>query len=187
MVPSSFLTVSWHIWHALGWAHLIIGLIMPPGIQVRWLVSNSSNLFHFIPKHVNIVFSWLAMQLTVVSLLMSLHSIQHPFMPFYDALYIYALQVYNAIQPPLQIRSTLTLSNGLPLLSLLSWCRQQLTHDHVSVSLIATPMDEPWNNGHPLRSFSLSLLNTMRKRCDQFVRPFTLFSNNSYLVQSWSS
>ena len=43
---------------------------------------------------------------------MSLHSIQHPFTPFYDALYIYALQVYVAIRPSLQIRSTLTLSNS---------------------------------------------------------------------------
>ena len=44
--------------------------------------------------------------------LMSLHSIQHQFTPFYDALYIYALQVYVAIRPSLQIRSTLAPSNG---------------------------------------------------------------------------
>ena len=43
---------------------------------------------------------------------MSLHSIQHPFTPFYDAPYIYALRVYVAIRPSLQIRSTLAPSNG---------------------------------------------------------------------------
>ena len=42
---------------------------------------------------------------------MSLHSIQHPFTPFYDALYICALRVYVAIRPSLQIRSTLAPSN----------------------------------------------------------------------------
>ena len=119
--------------------------------------------------------------------MMSLHSVQHPFTPFYDTPYIYALQVYNAIRPSLQIRSTLTLSNGLPLLSLLSQYRQRLTHDRVWVSPIATPMDEPWNNGHSLQSLSLSLLNTMHKHCNQFVRPFTLFSDKLYLAQSWSS
>ena len=41
-----------------------------------------------------------------------LHSIQHPFTPFYDAPYIYTLRVYVAIRPSLQIRSTLALSNG---------------------------------------------------------------------------
>ena len=49
------------------------------------------------------------MRMTAV---MSLHSIQHPFTPFYDALYIYALRVYVTIQPSLQIRSTLAPSNG---------------------------------------------------------------------------
>ena len=115
------------------------------------------------------------------------HSVQHPFTPFYDAPYIYTLWVYDAIRPSLKIRNTLTLSNGLLLLSLLLQYCQQLTHDCVWVSPIATPMDKPRNNGHPLRSLSLSLLNTMCEHCDQFVRPFTLFSNKLYLAQSWSS
>ena len=38
MFLSSFLTISWHIWHALGWACLIIGFIVPPSTQVRQLV-----------------------------------------------------------------------------------------------------------------------------------------------------
>ena len=48
-----------------------------------------------------------------VILLMSLHSVQHLFTPFYNTLYIYTLWVYDAIWPSLQIRSTLTLSNNL--------------------------------------------------------------------------
>ena len=116
-------------------------------------------------------------------MVMSLHSVQHPFTPFYDTPYIYS----DTIWPSLQIRSTLTLSNGLLLLSLLSQHCQQLTHDHVWVSPIATPMDKPQNDGHPLWSLSLSLLNTMRKHCDQFVIPFTLFSDKLCLVQSRSS
>ena len=138
---------------------------------------------------VDILSVWLPLDqsLSYYDPLMSLHSVQHPFMPFYNALYIYALRAYNAIWPSLQIRSTLALSNGLPLLSLLSWYHRRLTHDRVWVSPIATPMDEPQNNGHPLQLLSLSLLNTMCKHFDQFVRPFTLFSDKSYLAQSQSS
>ena len=55
---------------------------------------------------------WLLAQFPIIWTLMSLHSIQHPFMPFYDTPYIYALWVYVAIQPSLQIRSTLAPSNG---------------------------------------------------------------------------
>ena len=109
------------------------------------------------------------------NMVMSLHSVQNPFTPFYNALYIYTLWVYNTIWPFLQIRSTLTLSNGLPLSSLLSWYHWWLTHDHVWVSPIATLIDEPWTHGCPLWSLSLSLPSTMCKCCNQFVRPFTLF------------
>ena len=35
---SSFLTVSWHVWHGLGQACLIIGFIAPLSTQVRRLV-----------------------------------------------------------------------------------------------------------------------------------------------------
>ena len=38
MFPSSFSTDSRHIQHTLGWTHLIIELIAPPGTQVRQLV-----------------------------------------------------------------------------------------------------------------------------------------------------
>ena len=82
------------------------------------------------------------------------------------------------IQPSLQIRSTLTLSNGLPHSSLLLWYHRRLTHDYMQVLPIATLMDEPWTNGHSLWSLSLSLLSTMCKHCDQFIRPFTLFSDS---------
>ena len=33
----------------------------------------------------------------VVKPLMSLHSVHHPFTPFYNTMYIYTLQVHNAI------------------------------------------------------------------------------------------
>ena len=52
---------------------------------------------------------WL--QRLIMKTVMSLHSIQHPFTPFYDAPYICALRVYVAIRPSLQIRSTLAPSN----------------------------------------------------------------------------
>ena len=35
--------------------------------------------------------------------MMSLHSVQHLFMPFYNAPYLYALQVYNTIWPPCKL------------------------------------------------------------------------------------
>ena len=35
MFPSSFSTVSQHVWCGLGQAHLVIGLITPPSTQVR--------------------------------------------------------------------------------------------------------------------------------------------------------
>ena len=56
--------------------------------------------------------SYVVFDFTSTGSVMSLHSIQHPFTPFYDAPYIYALQVYITIRPSLQIRSTLALSDG---------------------------------------------------------------------------
>ena len=95
------------------------------------------------------------------------------------SLYLCLMSIlYNTIQPSLQIRSTLILSNGLPHSSLLLWYHRRLTHDHMQVLPIATLMDEPWTNGHSLWSLSLSLLSTMCKHCDQFIRPFTLFSDS---------
>ena len=38
LFPSSFSTVSRHVWRGLGRAHPIIGFIVPPGTQVRRLV-----------------------------------------------------------------------------------------------------------------------------------------------------
>ena len=100
------------------------------------------------------------------------------FTPFYDALYIYTLWVYNAIWPSLQIRSTLTQSYNLLPSSLLSRYHWWLTYDHVWASPITTLMDEPQTDGHPLQLLSLSLLSPIQKCCGQFVRPFTLFSNS---------
>ena len=157
-------------------------------IAPYWILTSSCNVFGLFCQYKSRQLSVLHDPEEHVSLtVMSLHSIQHPFTPFYNTPYIYALWVYDAIQPSLQIRSTLTLSNGLPLLSLLSRYCQWLTHDRVWVSPIATPMDKPQNDGHPLWLLSLSLPNTMCKHCNKFVRPFTLFSNKLYLVQSWSS
>ena len=38
MFLNSFLTIGWHVWCGLGQAHLTIGLIAPPGMQVKRLV-----------------------------------------------------------------------------------------------------------------------------------------------------
>ena len=110
------------------------------------------------------------------STVMSLHSVHHLFMPFYKALYTYTLWGHNAIQPSLQIRTTLTLSNGLLSSPFILQCHQQLTHDCVWTSLIATLMEKPQTNGYLLWSLSFSLPSPACKHCNQFCQTFLLYS-----------
>ena len=87
--------VNWEVMRSAEW---------DVGVE-SWAVSSSRGGVNHTPES---KCSSMLKTLTV----MSLHSIQNPFTPFYNTLYIYTLRVYVTIWPSLQIRSTLAPSNG---------------------------------------------------------------------------